>query len=161
MGWMKNLCFNSAGHCCQDSQKWALSAVLHPKILIQKTHRLLELWQEEFERRRLRLKHVVKLRQSAVGCLGQIFTWRSSYSSCSIMYHQWGSMISFWGHQSEIRSESTEVEGSRIFFSKGSKNVKNVRQNNCYIAYMETQFALELIGDDRWWPWNTANSEKF
>ena len=48
-------------------KKWALPAV-HPKILIQKTLKTAELWQEEFERRRLRLKHVVKLRQSS--CCG-------------------------------------------------------------------------------------------
>ena len=67
-GMNEKFCFNSVGNCCYDSQKMGLVCCSSSQNLDPENPRLLELWQEEFERRRLRLKHVVKLRQSS--CCG-------------------------------------------------------------------------------------------
>lgn len=153
-------CFNSVGHCCQDSQKMGLVCCSSSQNLDPENPRLLELWQEEFERRRLRLKHVVKLRQ-----LLWVVWGRYSLDAAHIAHVASCTINGFYDFflRSPKRNQERKHRGwgkQDFFLSKGSKNVKKVRQNNCYIAYMETQFALELIGDDRWWPWNTANWEK-
>ena len=185
------MCFNSVRHCCQDSQKMALacsssSQNLDPENPSTTWTLAGRVWAAKIKIETCGEVEAKQLLWVVWGRCIYVYTYIYIYiytyiifsnpldlfwlerheiwcSSWSIMYHQW--VPWFWGHQSEIRSESTEVEGNRKFFCFFFQRVpRTSRRFAKVIPTLPIHGTSICLGTDWWWQMttiSTANREKF